>query len=161
MKSEMKFSWMALVLAPLPIPILYSILLELAAPDKSPVLAILFLSAVGSVVCYGATIFLLLPALFVVSRFRSLTGLVTGLTGTVLGVAAYLPITWQFYLASGDNSGPPEGTYWAYLRHDCFGVAFWACLVAGLATAMVYWFLATRASAILKTIRFRRRACQL
>ena len=37
MKGEMKFSWMALVLAPLPIPFLYSVLLEASAPGKSPV----------------------------------------------------------------------------------------------------------------------------
>ena len=151
---------MALVLAPLPIPFLYSVLLEASAPGKSPVLAILFFTAVGCVVCYGATLFLLLPALFIVSRLRPLTGLVTGFIGTVLGIAVYFPITWQSYLASGDNSGPPEGTYWHYLRHECFGVDFWACLVAGLATAMLYWFLATRDSAILKKIRDRRPPCQ-
>ncbi|MGD0812743.1 MAG: hypothetical protein ABSA83_03995 [Verrucomicrobiota bacterium] len=151
----MKFSWLALVLAPLPIPFLYSVLLEASAPGKSPILAILFFTAVGCVVCYGATIFLLLPALFVISRFRPLTGLVTGLTGTVLGVAVNFPIAWQCYLASGNDSGPPEGTYWEYLRHNCFGVDLWACLVAGLATAMLYWFLATRASEILKMIRER------
>ncbi len=145
-RRRMKFSWMALVLAPLPIPAVYSALLEMSAPGRSPVYAFLFFFVVGSVLCYGATIFLLLPCLFLVSRVTRLTAFLTCLTGTVLGLVVYLPLTWIDYNSSGVDSGPPEGTFAEYFRRHCFEVDFWACLLAGLVTAMVYWFLANRAS---------------
>jgi hypothetical protein len=146
MKQTMKFSWLALILAPLPVPIIYSVLLEMANLGKSPILAILFFATLGCVVSYGATLFLFLPCLFVVSRFIPLTGRLTCLTGTLLAAVVYLPVTWECYASSGVDSGPPEGTFIHYLRQYGFGWDFWAFLVAGLVTSMLYWFLANLAS---------------
>jgi hypothetical protein len=140
----MKFSWKALLLAPLAVPVLYGVVLEAlvpGAPGRSPLFAFLFLVAVGSMASYGATVFLLLPALFALSRFRPLTATLTGLVGLVLGAVAWLPITWMSYRSSGADSGPPEGTFARYLWRQGLGIDFWAFLLAGLVTALLYWFL--------------------
>lgn len=143
----MRFSWKALFLAPLAIPALYSVAFEVANPGRSPILAVLLLGILGAAVSYGATVFLLLPALFVLSRFRPLTAFLTGLAGFVLGGVAWVPVTWQAYCASGVDSGPPEGTFAQYLWRQGLGIDFWAFLLAGFVTAVVYWFLSTRAPA--------------
>ena len=142
----MRFSWKALILAPLAMPVICGVLLEMANPGKSPIFGIFFFAALGSVVSYGATVFLFLPTLFVVSRFTLLTSRLTCLMGAVLAALAYLPVSWVCYLTSGADSGPPEGSFLHYLRQNGFGWDFWAFPVAGLVTAMLYRFLANRAS---------------
>jgi 4-hydroxybenzoate polyprenyltransferase len=146
MKGTMKFSWKGLVLAPLAVPLVYSALFELSTPGRSPILGFLFFFVLGSIVSYAATTCLLLPSLFLVSRLTPLTARLTCLVGTVLGVVVYLPVTWQFYLASGDDSGPPQGSFGEYFRRDLSGGVVWAFLVAGLVTAVLYWFLVSRPS---------------
>ena len=140
----MKFSWKALLLAPLPIPLIYGAVFEISAPGKNPFSGFLILSALGSVLSYGITLFLFLPCLFTVSRFTPLTAKFSGLLGTALGVLVYFPVVWQSYRESGDDSGPPQITFGEYLRQHGFALEFWAFLVAGLVTAMLYWSLANR-----------------
>ena len=137
----MKFSWRALLLAPLPVPVVYSILFEISAPGRSPILSVLILSVLGSVLSYATVLLLFLPCLFVVSRFLPLTVWLTGLIGTVLGGLVYLPVIWQSYLSSGADSGPPEGTFGEYLRRCGFQWDFWAFILAGLVTSVLYWFI--------------------
>lgn len=138
----MSFSWKALLLAPLPIPLLFSLWLEMSAPGSSPVTNFLLFTVLGSVLSYGTTLFLFLPSLFVIARFIRLTAALAALLGTLLGCVIYIPVMWQSYSASGDNSGPPQGSFGHYLFHHGFGLDFWAFLLAGSATAMLYWFLA-------------------
>jgi hypothetical protein len=142
MSRSMHFSWKGLILAPLAVPLIVSLLLTISSPGKGPFTTFLFFSAVGSVLSYGITVFLFLPSLFVVSRFIPLTASRTGLLGTALGMLIYIPYIWQSYRSSGDDSGPPQISFGEYLRHHWFAWDFWALLVAGLATAMLYWFLA-------------------
>ena len=78
--------------------------------------------------------------MFVVSSFATLTASLTGLLGTALGLVVYVPVIWTSYKASGDDSGPPQITFGEYLRQHAFEWEFWALLVAGLVTAMLYWF---------------------
>jgi hypothetical protein len=54
-------------------------------------------------------------------------------------VLVYFPVVWQSYRESGDDSGPPQITFGEYLRQHGFALEFWAFLVAGLVTAMLYW----------------------
>ena len=140
----MNFSWKALTLAPLALPLLFTALLSFSSPGKNPVTGFLFLLALGSLVSYGIALLLFLPALFVVSRFRPLTASLTGFIGAAVGLLAYFPFIWQEYKASGVDSGPPEITFAEYLRQHAFGSEFWALLLAGFATAMLYWFLSNR-----------------
>jgi hypothetical protein len=137
----MRFSWKALILAPLPIPLLFSALFEMSTPGRKPILSLLFFFALGSVLSYSITIFLFLPCLFLVSKLTPLTIRSTGLVGAVIGCLVYLPIAWQSYLASGVDSGPPQGTFGDYLRQHGFEWDFWAFLLAGLITALLYWYL--------------------
>jgi hypothetical protein len=138
----MTFSWKALILAPLLIPLTLAALLAFSSPGRSPFAGFLFFFTLGGVLSYGTTIFLFLPCLFIVSRFATLTASLTGLLGTALGLLVYVPIIWTSYKASGDDSGPPQITFGEYLRQHAFELEFWALLVAGLVTAPLYWFLA-------------------
>jgi len=141
MNRTMKFSWKALILAPLPIPLVFSALFEISTPGRSPIFSFLFFFVLGSVLSYGVTIFLFLPCLFLVSRLTSLTASLTGLIGTVLGCLVYFPVAWQFYLSSGVDSGPPPGTFGDYLRLHGFEWDFWVLLLSGLITSLLYWYL--------------------
>ena len=140
--QAIRFSWTGLILAPLPIPFIFSALLEISAPGQSPILSFLFFFVVGGVVSYGATLFLLLPSLILISRLTPLTAHLTGLVGTVLGGVIWLPVLWLSYRTSGDNSGPPQGSFGEYLRRELLGQEIWMFLMAGLVTALLYWFLA-------------------
>lgn len=119
-------------------------LFAIAFPGRNPFAAFLFFSALGTVLSYGITLFLFLPCLFVVSRFTPLTASLTGLLGTTFGLLVYAPIIWVSYRGSGDDSGPPQITFGEYLRQHAFEWDFWAFLVAGLITALLYWFLANQ-----------------
>jgi hypothetical protein len=139
----MPFSWKASLLAPLPVPLLASLALAMA-PTRNHLLAFLFFFACGCVLSYGVSIALFLPSLFLLSRVTRVTGWLTGLVGVILGLAVYIPIGWQSYLASGDNSGPPSGSFLDYLWRQSWSES-WLFYVGGLVTATVYWLLAKRA----------------
>jgi hypothetical protein len=89
----MRFSWTGLILAPLPLPLIFSILFWNAS---APILSFLFPMILGSVISYGTTMFLFLPALFLLSVCRPLTTLNVCLLGLVLGAAVYVPVTLMF-----------------------------------------------------------------
>ena len=135
----MRFSWKAIVLAPLPVPLIASVVLGLS-PSKDPLFAFLFFFVLGSAFSYGASVFVLWPGLYLVSRFTALTAWLTGLVGTALGCAMYLPVAWVSYRASGDDSGPPSGTFVEYLWRN-FWSEGWVFFAGGLVTALLYWFL--------------------
>ena len=99
----------------------------------------LFFFGLAAALSYGASVFVLLPCLYLVSRFTALTALLTGAVGTVLGLAIYFPVGWVSYGASGDNSGPPTGTFGEYLWQHGPAEA-WPFLAGGLITALLYWF---------------------
>lgn len=138
----MKFSWKALLLAPLPIPIILSAAFVNLAGVKSAVLGLLVCSALGSLFSYGATVFLLLPCLFAVSKLTPLTARLTCLLGLVLGGMAYLPLAWIMWSSSGVDSGPPPDSFPHDLWQQLSEPLVWAFAVGGLITAALYWFLA-------------------
>ena len=138
----MRFSWKAIILAPLPVPLIASLVLAMA-PSQSRFQAFLFFFALGCVFSYGVSLALFLPSLFVLSRFTRLTAWLTGLVGMLLGMAVYLPVGWQSYLITGDNSGPPTGSFAHYLWHNSWSES-WLFYLGGLLTATVYWLLAKR-----------------
>ena len=139
MKRPMRFSWKAILLAPLLVPLIASFVMAMA-PSPSWLFSFLFFLALGCVVSYGVSIVLFLPCLFVLSRFTRLTAWLTGLVGAALGMAVYLPVAWQSWLASGDNSGPPSESFLEYLWRNSWSES-WLFYGGGLATAMVYWLL--------------------
>jgi hypothetical protein len=138
----MKFSWKALILAPLPIPIFIGLMFMFLASAKNPLFTFLFFFVIGGALSYGTTLFIFLPSLFLVSRFTPLTLRLTALIGTVLGFLVYFPLTWEEYASSGVDSGPPEGTFWQYLARNGFQWDFWLLIFSGLITAVLYWLMA-------------------
>lgn len=137
----MKFSWKAIALSPLVIPFVYSAAIAVLLPSKDPILGFLALFYLGSVFSLAVSILILLPVLFLISRFTPLTACITALVGTVLGGIVYLPVIWQSYLESGDNSGPPQASFVSYLQQHFWGIELWAFLIGGFVTAMLYWLL--------------------
>jgi hypothetical protein len=135
----MRFSWKAIILAPLFVPLIVGVVMA-AVPYQNRMFSFLFFFVVVCVLSYGVSIVLFLPCLFVLSRFARLSFWLTGLTGMALGLVVYFPVTWQSYLSSGDNSGPPAESFLAYLGRN-FWSESWLFYVGGLVTATVYWLL--------------------
>jgi len=85
----MRFSWTGLILAPLLVPVMFSVIgapmLSPLQEGGNPVLAFLILLIPGCVVSYGATIFLFLPCLFLLSLWRPVTAFSACLVGLLLG----------------------------------------------------------------------------
>ena len=137
----MRFSWTGLVLAPLPVPLLFSALM-LDSPNGS-VLPFLILAVPGCIVSYGTTIFLFLPSLFLLSLWRPMTGLKACLLGAILGAAAFLPLTLMMWKGSGPDSGPPTESFWPFLLRWVADPTTVIFPLAGLVTAGLYWWLGT------------------
>jgi hypothetical protein len=136
----MRFSWTGLILAPLPLPLLSSILFW---SPSAPILSFLLPMILGGVISYGTTMLLFLPALFLLSVWRPLTTLNVCLLGLVLGAAVYVPVTLMFWMGSGPDSGPPTENFLVFFVRwvaDLLTVVF---PLAGLMTAGLYWWLGT------------------
>lgn len=139
----MRFSWTALILAPLLVPATYSAAM-VGLMDSRSALVFLILMIVGCIISYGTTIFLFLPSLYLLSRWRPMTGLKVCLLGVVLGMLVIVPLTALEWKASGPDSGPPTEsflTFFVRFAADPFSAIY---PVAGLMTSGFYWWLATR-----------------
>lgn len=106
-------------------------------------LAFLILLVPSCVVSYGTTTFLFLPALFLLSLWRPLTGLKTCLLGLVLGAAVLVPLTLLEWKSSGPDSGPPTESFWVFFLRWAADPITALYPMAGLVTAGVYWWLVT------------------
>jgi hypothetical protein len=140
----MRFSRTALIVAPLLVPLLFCLAMVSLSENSSPVLMFLILMIPGCVISYGTTIFLFLPALYLLSLWRPLTGLNVCLLGLVLGLLVFMPLTWIDWTSSGPDSGPPTESFPSFLLRwaaDPFNAIY---PVAGLMTAGFYWWLVTR-----------------
>jgi hypothetical protein len=140
----MRFSWTALILAPLLVPALFSATLQGFAGGQWSVLMFLVIMAAGSLVSYVTTVVLFLPGLFLLSFWRPMTGLKVCLLGLLLGAAMIVPMTWLDWKSSGTDSGPPTESFLHFFVRwvaDPFQAIY---PLAGLITAGLYWWLATR-----------------
>jgi hypothetical protein len=61
--------------------------------------------------------------------------------GILIGAAVYLPLTWQTYMSSGPDSGPPQGGYFNFLAGSWNDPITFAFPLCGLLTAMFFWLL--------------------
>jgi hypothetical protein len=141
----MHFTWKGLILAPLPVPLMAcAVMAPLLKADGAPVvLPFLVLLFPACVIAYGTTVFLFLPALFLLSRVRPMSAWMTCLLGFVLGVAVIVPVTGLAWKSSGPDSGPPVESFLTFLvRWIDPSMLFFP--VAGLVTAALYWWLGTR-----------------
>jgi hypothetical protein len=137
------FSWRGLILAPLLVPAIFSGVMLTAFDEHNPLLAFLFLMALGSVVSYGSTIFLLLPSLYLLSLWRPLNGLKVSLLGFVLGAAVFVPLTLMEWKSSGPDSGTPTENFLVFLLRWTADPTTAIYPFAGLVTAGLYWWLGT------------------
>ena len=141
--ARFPFSWRALVLAPLPIPILLAFLLTFSSAGGNKLFSLIFFGALAAIVSYGTTIFLFLPCVFLASFIVRLNAWLTGILGFALGLIAYLPISRVSWQSSGVDSGPPPDTYLHYLSTNFFSEG-WIFFASGLITALLYHLLAKR-----------------
>ena len=134
----MLFSWRGLLIAPAVVPAIVGVAAMVLLGAGSVVLFLLSF-VIASLVSYSVTIFVFLPSLYVLSRFRTMTGITTSVLGLVLGMTAYLPWTWIEWKSSGPDSGPPTESYLAFVLRWGFDPMSLIFLPAGLITAAVYW----------------------
>jgi len=140
----MRFSWTGLILAPLLVPLIFSAVMSPLLTNGS-VLTFLIVFVPSCVVSYGTTIFLFLPALFLLSsRWPPMTGLKACLLGLVLGAVVYVPLTLMLWKGSGPDSGPPTESFWVFFLRWAADPTAAIFPLAGLVTAGLYWWLATR-----------------
>lgn len=144
----MHFSWKGLFLAPLPVPLIGSVVVApLMNGEGAVVLPFLILLVPACLISYGTTIVLFLPALFLLSLLRPVTAWMACALGFALGAAMIVPITVLAWASSGPDSGPPVEnllTFFARWAADPFMLVFPA---AGLVTAALYWWHGIRSQA--------------
>jgi len=141
----MRFSWNGLILAPLAVPLAFSVVLAPALGGGWRILPfMLVLLMLGCILSYGTTILLFLPSLFLLSLWRPMTGIGVALLGLVLGTAMLLPVTWLQWTSSGPDSGPPTESFLEFFRLWLFDPLNAVFPLAGLITAALYWWLGTR-----------------
>jgi hypothetical protein len=139
----MRFSWTGLILAPLLVPLVFCAVMLGFLQTNGSVLLFLILLVPSCVVSYGTTIFLLLPALFLLSLWRPMTGLKVCLLGLVLGALVFVPLTLLEWKSSGPDSGPPTESFWLFLLRWAADPMTAIYPFAGLVTAGLYWWLGT------------------
>jgi hypothetical protein len=139
----MRFSWIGLTLAPLLAPLVFSVLLAVFTEGAHPALKFLILMIPSSVISYGVTICLFLPALFLLSLWRPVTGLGACLLGLTLGAAAFFPVTFMAWTSSGPDSGPPTESFFSFLARWATDLLNAIYPTSGLLTAALYWGLGT------------------
>jgi len=145
----MRFSWKALILAPLPMPLVLSAVMAPLMQGEGPVvLPFLILLIPACLISYAATTFLLLPALFVLSLLRPATGWMVSLLGFVLGAAMIVPVTLMAWTSSGPDSGPPTESFLTFFERWATDPLMLVFPIAGFVTANLYWWLVTRRQAI-------------
>ena len=139
----MQFSWRGVLIAPAIVPAIVGTAAAILPGGGSLVLFLLAF-VIASLVSYSVTIFVFLPCLFILSRVRAMTGLTTSILGLALGMAAYIPWTLIEWKSSGTDSGPPAENYLSFLLRWDFDPFTLVFLPAGLITAALYWWLASR-----------------
>jgi hypothetical protein len=139
----MRFNWTSLLLAPLLVPLMFSAVFLSLSGTSSPVLSFLILMIPSCIISYGTTMFLFLPALFLLSLWRPLTALNVCLLGLVLGAAVFVPVTLIEWKSSGPDSGPKTENFLVFFVRWAADPLTAVYPLAGLVTAGLYWWLGT------------------
>jgi len=139
----MRFSWIGLILASLLAPLVFCAVMLGFSSSANPFFSFLILFVPGCVVSYATTVLLFLPALFLVSRWRPMTGLTVCLLGLVLGALVFVPLTLMDWKSSGPDSGPPTESFLVFFERWVADPLTALFPVAGLVTAGLYWWLRT------------------
>jgi hypothetical protein len=139
----MRFNWTSLLLAPLLVPLVFSVVFLSLSGSSNPLISFLILMIPSCIISYGTTIFLFLPALFLLSLLRPLTAMNVCLLGLVLGAAVFVPVKAMEWKSSGPDSGPPTENFLVFFLRWAADPLTAVYPVAGLVTAGFYWWLGT------------------
>ena len=149
----MHFSWTGLFLAPLPVPLIgCAVMAPLLRGEGPVVLTFLILMIPACVIAYTTMFFVFIPALFLLSQWRPLTGRMVCVLGFLLGMAVFLPVTWLAWRTSGPDSGPPAESFWTFFPRWTLDPWVLFFPLAGLVTAAVYWWFGARRSSRLPVL---------
>ncbi len=140
----MKFSCNALALAPLPVPLAIALVLAATMGGGNRFAGFVFFLVAGLLISYGASLALLLPALYLLPERATTTALRMAVLGAMLGELAFLPLAWIAWRTSGPDSGPPQDGFAEHLLRDIADPVTLAFPLAGMATAVLYRRLAGR-----------------
>jgi hypothetical protein len=130
------------MLAPLAVPVIFSTTATLLSGSNDPFAAFLIMLTASCFVSYGATIFLFLPSLFLLSLDRQMTGLKVSLLGLVLGTFVFVSFTFIAW-ASIDPATVAPVSFSRFLRWATGPISALFPL-AGLVMAALYWWLGSR-----------------
>jgi len=136
----MRFSWTSLILAPLLVPVIFSTTMTIIVTGDP--LAFPTMLGVSCILSYGATIFLFLPCLFLLSLTHQMTGVKVCLLGFVLGEVVISPLILITWSGSGPHSGPPIVNFFVFFLRWAADPITALFPLAGLITAGLYWWLA-------------------
>jgi hypothetical protein len=135
----MRFSWTGLILAPLLAPVIFSTTMVTLVASGDTLMGFVIMLVAGCALSYGATIFLFLPCLFVLSLDRQMTGFRVCLLGLVLGALAFVLLTFVAW-ANIDPATAPPIDFLVFLRW-AVGPITALFPLAGLIMAGLYWWL--------------------
>jgi hypothetical protein len=142
-KHSLPFSWRALLLAPLVIPVPMAALFVFVTGSKNPIAAFGFLT-IGYVFTLAVVGCVLLPTLWLVSWLANITAWLTLVIGGLLAVPIFLAWDYSIWSSSGVDSGPPSTTYPQWIAKNWFSPEPLVIISFGVITASAYHLLATR-----------------
>jgi TRAP-type C4-dicarboxylate transport system permease small subunit len=138
----------AVLVAPLVVPVICTgvfalyLLAGMGLLNALPAILIVAVVLFGS--SYGATIVIGAPIVFFASRWMRINAIVVLAAGALAAAIAYLPLAWFAYQTTGNNSGPPDPISPLQFLHWAFAgaaVPFFVCILVGLITAAIFYFL--------------------
>lgn len=141
--ARLPFSLTAFMLAPWPAPLIASALLAFGMGGSGSAIFFLLTLGVGLVISYLGTAALIV-CLWFIGHVRSATKTISALAGIALALLGYVPFIFVVWRSSGPDSGPPEDSFFAHLLRSFSDPFLFIFTGAGLATALLYDFLARR-----------------
>lgn len=141
-KHPVPFSWRALLLAPLVIPVPMAVLFVIGSTN--PIVAFGFFTAAGYVFTLAVVGCVLLPTLWLVSWVVNIRAGLTLVIGGLLAAPIFLAWDYSIWSSSGVDSGPPSTTYPQWIAKSWFSPEPLVVISFGVITAAAYHLLATR-----------------
>jgi uncharacterized membrane protein len=144
--KAMRFSWTSLILAPLLVPVIFSLTVGILAEgeggpldDGDRFLFFLTWLVLACIASYGSTLLLFLPCLFLLSSTRQMTGFKVCLLGLALGAVELVSLALIFWVSRGPDF--PINNFFVFFLRWAAGPVTALLPLAGLITAGLYWWL--------------------
>ena len=141
-KHPVPFSWRALLVAPLVIPVPTAVVF--VTDSRNPIAAFGFCVLVGYVLTLAVVGCALCPTLWLVSWVAPIRAWLTPMIGGLLAAPIFLAWDYMSWCSSGIDSGPPATTYPQWIAKSWLTAEPIVVISFGVITASAYHFLATR-----------------